>query len=267
MNISILGTGWLGLPLATTLQEVGHQVKGSVTSQEKMQKLRDAAIAPYQIKVFAEGVQGDLTSFFGHAEIVIIDIPPKLRRDPEADFTGKAKRIITYLEKSPVEKVIYVSSTSVYEDQEDFPTYTEKDTPNASSKAVKQLIDVEKMFSKNENFKANILRFGGLIGSDRHPVTHLSGRKNIKNPKAPVNLIQQEDCIVIIEKIIEKEAWGETFNAAYPKHPTKEEYYSKIATNRNLALPKYDQKSPSKGKIIGSVNLEEILEFEFKEPI
>ncbi|MEZ7854793.1 MAG: SDR family NAD(P)-dependent oxidoreductase, partial [Cyclobacteriaceae bacterium] len=31
--ISILGCGWLGLPLARQLVQQGHQIKGSTTSQ------------------------------------------------------------------------------------------------------------------------------------------------------------------------------------------------------------------------------------------
>lgn len=262
MNISILGTGWLGLPLAKKLKEE-HVVKGSVTSQEKMQPLREAGITPYQIKIFTEGVQGDLTSFLAHSELLIVDIPPGLRGDPEADFVGKIGRIIDYIEKSPVEKVIFVSSTSVYKDEETFPEYTEKNEANGTSEAAKQLISSEKMLLKNEHFQTTVIRFGGLIGPGRHPVNYLANKTGIKNPKAPVNLIQQEDCIQIINQIIKKEAWGETFNAAYPDHPSKEDYYTRTAKEKNLNIPDFDQNGISKGKKISSINLKEVLGFEF----
>jgi hypothetical protein len=42
----------------------------------------------------------------------------------------------------------------------------------------------------------------------------LAGRENLENPDAPINLIHQTDCIGIILKIIEKNSWGETYNAA-----------------------------------------------------
>jgi len=266
MNISILGTGWLGLPLAKKLKEE-HVVKGSVTSQEKMQPLREAGITPYQIKIFTEGVQGDLTSFLAHSEVLIIDIPPGLRGDPEADFVGKIGRIIDYIEKSPVEKVIFVSSTSVYKDEEGFPEYTEENKANGTSEAAKQLISSEKILLKNEHFQSTIIRFGGLIGPGRHPVNYLANKTGIKNPKAPVNLIQHEDCIEIINQIIKKEAWGKTFNAAYPDHPTKENYYTRTAKEKNLNIPDFDQNGVSKGKKISSVNLVDVLGYEFKGTI
>ncbi|PKD20734.1 epimerase [Salegentibacter salinarum] len=263
MNISILGAGWLGLPLAKKLAEK-HTVKGSVTSQEKMQQLRDAGITPYLIKVFTEGVQGDLTSFLAHSEILIIDIPPGLRGDPEADFIGKIGRIMDYIEKSPIEKVIFVSSTSVYKDEEDFPEYTEENEVNGTSEAAKQLISSEKMLLNNEHFQTTVIRFGGLIGPGRHPVKYLANKTGIKNPQAPVNLIHQKDCIAIINQIIPKEAWNKIFNAAFPQHPTKEDYYTKTARKMNLNLPEFDHQGISKGKKISSVNLVDVLEYEFQ---
>lgn len=266
MNISILGTGWLGLPLAKKLEEE-HTVKGSVTTQDNMQQLRNAGITPYQIKIFSEGIQGDLASFLAHSELLIIDIPPGLRNDPEADFTGKIHLIRDYLEKSPIEKVIFVSSTSVYKDEEDFPEYTEENTANGASEAAKQLIASERMLLNNDHFRTTIIRFGGLIGPGRHPVNYLANKKGIKNPKAPVNLIQQKDCIDIINHIIKKEAWGQIFNAAYPDHSPKEDYYTKIAKEKDLNIPNFDPNGVSKGKRISSVNLNEILGFEFQEAI
>lgn len=263
MNISILGTGWLGLPLASKLAKK-HTVKGSVTSQEKMQELRDAGITPYQIKVFTEGVQGDLTSFLAHSEVSIIDIPPGLRGDPEADFVGKIGRIMDYIEKSPIEKVIFVSSTSVYKDKEDFPDYTEENEANGTSEAAKQIISSEKMLLNNEHFQTTVIRFGGLIGPGRHPVNYLANKNGIKNPKAPINLIHQQDCIEIINQIIQKEAWNKVFNAVFPQHPAKEDYYIKIAKEKNMNIPSFEQNGISKGKKISSVYLGKVLEYEFQ---
>jgi nucleoside-diphosphate-sugar epimerase len=267
MKLSILGTGWLGLPLAKKLLEEEHLVKASVTSRDKMQQLRDAGLTPYEIKIFSEGVQGDLTSFLAHSELLIIDIPPKLRSDPEADFVGKIDRIINYIEKSAIEKVIFVSSTSVYKDEENFPEYTEEDKPNGKSEAAKQLISSEEKLMNMEQVQTSVVRFGGLIGPGRHPANYLANKSGIKNPEAPVNLIQQKDCIAIINRIIEKEAWGKVFNAAYPEHPTKENYYTQTAKEKNLNLPDFNQNGVSKGKKINSVNLKEFLGFEFTETI
>lgn len=267
MNVSILGCGWLGLPLAKRLIEVGHVVNGSTTSRDKMRDLRAEGIVPYEIQLFEEGVQGDISSFLGNSEILIIDIPPGLRKDPEVNFVAKINRLISYIEKSGVEKVLFVSATSVFEDRNDLPLYTEEDTPNGTAKNAKQLIEVEELLKTSEKFETSILRLGGLLGPGRHPVNYLAGKSDLKDPEGPVNLIHLEDCIGMIEAIIKKEAWGETFHGVYPEHPTRIEYYSRKAKEKGLAVMSFNEDSDSKGKKINSVNLDEILEYQFKSTI
>ena len=50
-QISILGCGWLGLPLAKHFISKNYEVKGSTTTQEKTQMLADNKISPYLIKL------------------------------------------------------------------------------------------------------------------------------------------------------------------------------------------------------------------------
>lgn len=267
MNISILGCGWLGLPLAKKLVEEGHAVKGSTTSREKMTQFSSEGIMPYLISLHTEGVQGDITAFLGDADVLIIDIPPGLRGDPDANFIGKIGRLQDYIKKSGLKNVLLVSSTSVYEDTGEIPVYTENDQANGISDSSKQLSSAEELLRNSESFSTSIVRFGGLFGPGRNPVNYLSGKKNIKDPKAPVNLIHLEDCIGIIIEIIKKEVWGEVFNAASPEHPTKEEHYTRKALENNLPIPEFDQDEVSKGKIIESVKLKEKLDYSFMQGI
>lgn len=46
-KISILGCGWLGLPLAKALIENGFSVKGSTTSTDKLTALENDGITPF----------------------------------------------------------------------------------------------------------------------------------------------------------------------------------------------------------------------------
>ena len=266
MQISILGCGWLGLPLAKKLVNDGYSLKGSTTTQHKMHKLSAEGITPYHLELYESGVQGDIQSFLSGSEILLIDIPPGLRKNPEINFTKKITNIISNIEYSGIKKLIFISSTSVYEDQEGFPEYTEDSKANGISKAGKQLINCENALQNNPNFETTIVRFGGLISNDRHPVTMLSGRTDLKNGEAPVNLIQREDCIALISKIIKNDEFGMVFNAAYPEHPKKAEYYIKEAESRNIKAPEYNQNQVSKGKIISSLNLEKI-GFDFEHGI
>lgn len=279
-KISILGCGWLGLPLAKSLLKKGFSVKGSTTSTEKIAVLEAAGIEPFQLEVSETKIIGAITMFIENSEILIINIPPKLRGNSAENFVAKIQNLLPFIANSSVKKVVFISSTSVYEDQpwsdENPIIYDENSLPNAQSESGKQLLETEQFLQNNKNFQTTVIRFGGLIGEDRHPIRFLAGRKNIENPDAPINLIHQLDCIGIIELIIKKglrqaqsdrELKTETFNAVAPFHPTRKDYYTQKAIALNLALPEFEQSKPSVGKIISSEKVESVLEYKFKNKL
>lgn len=283
-KISILGCGWLGLPLAKALLENGFSVNGSTTSVEKISGLKKSGINPFLINVTlstvegaldSKSISGTIESFLQESTTLIIDIPPKLRENakdlsPDASealektFVKKIAILIPFIEKSSVKNLLFISSTSVYNDAE--PFVTEETIPKPDTEGGKQLLETEQLLQSNEHFKTTVLRFGGLIGEDRQPVKFLSGRENLDNPDAPINLIHQKDCIGIILKILENNSWNETFNAVAPSHPSRSIYYTRKAADLNLALPKFNHSKPSIGKTILSKKVETVLGYTFTKP-
>jgi len=261
-QISILGCGWLGLPLAQSLIENGFVVKGSTTSLDKIPLLSELRIESFLISISNEGVEGSVKDFLENSELLIINIPPKLRAVEKDNFVAKIQYLIPHIEMSSISKVIFISSTSVYEDSDKI--VTETSISNPSTESGKQLLEVERILQNNTSFQITIVRFGGLIGEDRHPIHFLAGRTNIENPDAPINLIHLVDCIGIIENIIELDCWNETFNAVTPFHPSRKEYYTEKALALNLALPEFNTTLPSIGKTISSEKVQKVLDYHFK---
>jgi nucleoside-diphosphate-sugar epimerase len=264
-QISILGCGWLGLPLAISLLENGCLIKGSTTSKDKVSQLISVGIDAHHIEVLETEIIGAIDSFLHNSEILIINIPPKLRNASSKSFINKMNCLIPFIEKPSVQKVIFISSTSVYSDTNSMDLITEKTISNPDTESGKQLLETEYLLQNNPNFKTTVIRFGGLIGEDRHPVKFLAGRENLENPEAPINLIHQTDCVGIIETIIEQDCFNEIFNAVAPFHPTRKEYYSQKAQELNLQLPKFEDAKPSVGKIISSEKVALILNYEFQK--
>lgn len=266
-KIAVLGCGWLGFPLAEKLVSEGFRVNGSTTSEKKITLLKENGIIPFQILLTVNETQGAVDAFLKDSEILIIDIPPGLRNATNEGsvkvFVSKIEKLLPYIEKSSVQKVIFISSTSVYPDTN--ADITEEIIPAPDTESGKQLLAVEKILQQNPNFKTTIIRFGGLIGPDRHPIKMLAGKENLSNPEALINLIHQEDCIGIITKIIEEEVWDETFNAVTPFHPTRQEYYSKKAEEMNLLIPTFANDKPSVGKYISSEKIEKLLKYSFRK--
>ncbi len=160
--------------------EDAHNVKGSTTSVEKLAGLKSFGIDAFYVELTEKGVKGDIEPCLSGSEILILNIPPGLRKLPETDFVKEMQFLMPFIENSSISKVIFISSTSVYGDVESIPLITENSVPNPDSEAGKQLLQVEHLFQSNDNFKTTILRFSGLFGMDRHPAKHLSGKTNLK---------------------------------------------------------------------------------------
>jgi nucleoside-diphosphate-sugar epimerase len=263
-QISIIGCGWLGLPLAKALIKNGFQVNGSTTSVEKLELLKSFGIDPYLIHITENSIKGDIFKCLDVSDTVIINIPPGLRKDAEVNFVKRIKNLIPYIEASTVTKVLFVSSTSVYADAIAIPVFTEESPTHPDTESGKQLLEVEILLQKNQVFETTIVRFGGLIGDDRHPANSLSGKIQLKNPQAPVNLIHQQDAVNSIVHIIEKNAWNELFNVVTPSHPTRKTYYTEQCKHRDLPLPEFDETDISLGKTISSDKLQKELNYTFQ---
>ena len=63
-QISVIGCGWLGLPLAKFLISEDYKIKGSTTSKDKLKILEQAQINSFLIRLNEQGISGDKSQFF-----------------------------------------------------------------------------------------------------------------------------------------------------------------------------------------------------------
>ncbi|MCX2718818.1 SDR family oxidoreductase [Lentiprolixibacter aurantiacus] len=253
-TIGIMGCGWLGLPLAKHLAERGYTVRGTTTSEAKLTLLVKSGVAPFMISISEQGIEGNITSFLSGLDVIIINIPPALRGGNTSDYVLKLKRLHEHIASAGVARVIFVSSTSVYGAVSG--KVTENTIPEPGSASGRQLLRAEDLFRTDQNLKTAIVRFGGLIGPDRHPARSLAGRKDLKNGHHPVNLIHLDDCIALLTTILERDWWDAIFNGVSPEHPSKQKYYRGQAEKMGLEPPEFMQEAgANEGKNVDSINL------------
>jgi nucleoside-diphosphate-sugar epimerase len=243
-NVSILGCGWLGKELAVDFIKKGYKVKGSTTSKEKLEELESVDIIPYLADISEKSIQQE----FLETGVLIIAITSK-------EVEG-FKWLISEIEKSNIDKVIFISSTSVYPSLN--KEMTEEDETIDSP-----LVEIEGLFRNNNKFQTTILRFAGLFGGNRQPGNWFADRK-IPHPKGYVNMIHREDCITIIEKVIELDVFGDVFNACINDHPTRECFYINARKTLGKPIPEFDDSKPLVYKIISSEKLQKALNYQFK---
>lgn len=260
-TVSILGCGWLGVPLGKYLRSRGFQVKGSVTSTVNFDLLRSAGISPYRVVLTDSGVEIDDVAFF-ETDVLIVSVPPRRIEGIERVFPAQITQLVPLLLSHGIRKVIFISSTSVY--PENRQKAREDDVLSPGKPSGKALVMAENLLKNLVDFQTTIIRFGGLIGADRNPARFLlkSGQ-----PVAivPVNLIHQDDCIGIISAILEKDLWGETLNACCPEHPMKKDFYGRAAQISGMPMPLFSDRAEAY-KIVDSSKLKRLLKYEFKYP-
>lgn len=264
-TISILGCGWFGTPLAVELAGNQFELKGSTTSFEKLKKLKLLGIKPYLIQIpFGEKeAKSEHFNDFFRCDLLLINIPPRRNSSEQHSFGQKIQQIEQLAVIYHIPEIIFISSTSVYGDQNAEVDESSIAQPDSDSGRI--LLDAENYLKNQNQFRTTIVRFGGLVGPHRNPGRFLSGKTELANGHAPVNLIHLHDCIRIILKIIEKKTFGHTFNAVAPSHPSREVFYTQAAKQANLPQPQFIPEL-RQWKKVSSVQLEPLLNYTFQLP-
>lgn len=266
MNISILGCGWLGLPLAERLIDEGYNVKGSTTTKEKLSLLEEKGIEPCLIRLEPE-LECEQCDPFWDSDLLILNIPPGRRRKNVVSFhTGQIKSLLNRVKYSSIQFVVFASSTSVYPRTGGVMEEEDAAPGNATRSSGEALLKAEALLTEAENIDTTILRFGGLYGYERNPAKYLSGKKEVPHGNAPVNLIHRVDCINIILKIIKQDIRGEIFNAVSEGHPPKNQYYRVLAKQAGLEPPTFQQDSEQNYKVVSNRKLKKRLNYQFVYP-
>ncbi len=247
--ISILGSGWLGLPLAAELVKQAYSINLSTKTAEKLTQLTDIGANAYLLDI--EQIK-DTNPFF-NCSTLIINITSK-------NITAY-QHLIHQIEQSPVKHVLFVSSSSVYLNSNTLVTESDQaENPDSP------LYQIEQLFVQNGHFDTTVLRFSGLIGYNRHPGRFFKKNDHIKDPDAPVNLIHRDDCIGIIKTIIKHNYWGETLNGCSDSHPSKREFYSYARSLLGLAPPSFASNPDTTYKVVSNDKVKQHLNYQFIYP-
>lgn len=258
ITISIAGCGWYGLNLAKELLKNDYTVKGSTTTADKLPVLESPGIKPFLIDFSnSHSIQPD----FFDCDILWIAIPPKTRSGNGEGYLTSIKNLIDGAKQHGIKQVILISSTSVYADVNG--EVNEQSPTNPDTLGGKIMLQAEELLKKQTAFTTTIIHFAGLIGPKRHPGRFFGGKKDIPNGNAPVNLIHLTDCIALSCAIIDQKAFGYTYNACTPDHPTKKEFYSKAALRLGLEQPEFlDEKKD--WKIVSSLYIDQVLNYQYR---
>ena len=258
-TVSIIGLGWLGWPLALSMA-ADYTVKGSVSSEEKCQKLQAAcdAIDVKRLSITEEEVIGDI-AYLCTADYVVITLPARRVPHIESLYTAQLSNILKHIPATS--KVVFCSATSVYpsENQE----VNEKTPIAGTTFSSKALVKVEAMLREALTDRLTIVRLAGLVGPDRHPGRFFK-EQIYPNGDAKVNLVHQTDCVNAIQLIIKNEAFGKVYNLASPDHAIKKDFYPKAAAKLGKNVSFEEGCAPNTYKVVNGNWIVEDLGFQYE---
>ncbi|MEM6347085.1 MAG: NAD(P)-binding domain-containing protein [Bacteroidota bacterium] len=241
-TISILGLGWLGAPLAQALVKQGYSVFGSRRSVAA----NSEGITPFLVDI--SNLEQEYQDFLA-TETLIIAIPSR-------DVEGY-RRLAEQIEHSRIKQVLLISSTSVY-------PMTNGIVTEASETLDSVRTEIEHLFVSSPQFTTTVLRFAGLYGYNRQPGNFFKSGKLINYPEGYVNMIHRDDCIGIIQAILDQKLWGEVLNACIDDHPTRRDFYSWAAAQVGRTDLNFNEEGETLYKIVSNQKLQDLLGYEFK---
>lgn len=257
MKVSVLGCGWLGLPLAQELVRRGHTVRGSVTRAEKLGALEAVGIRAHRLELTPDP-QGDTEGFFD-ADALVVSLPPK-RREGDVETRYPAQLTAVLEATPPATRIVFTGSTSVYPELN--RTVTESDAGGEIRASGRAILAAETLLRGRG---ATILRLAGLYGYDRQPGRRLAGRA-VTGGDACVNLVHCDDVLRVILQVLETGVQGVTLNVCADHHPTRREVYTRQAERLGLAPPRFTPPHAQDYKCVSSEALKAQLGFTFRYP-
>jgi nucleoside-diphosphate-sugar epimerase len=250
-TVSLLGTGWLGLPLGQALHATGWTVHASTTKPERIATLSQAGLIPHLIEI--ETTTPTPASAFWDSDAIIVTLPFRRSFPDPWVYVTQMQHIVQHL--SPHQKLLLTSSTAYYPDcdhEVDEDLLFSPLAPRLCALAAAEAV------IRAHPGPSTILRLGGLYGPDRY-LRHFAKRALEKRHlHSVVNLVHRDDVLQIITHILRDDiGWGETFNVVSDAHPSRANVYKM----ENIPLSQ-----PTSGKIVSNHKLKMALHYHFCYP-
>ncbi len=272
-SISIIGLGWLGLPLAISLKKENYaEIRGTSRNEAKATALKEKfAIDTYPLLI--EGTETALPNYspLFQSHIFVLNIPPGRGQDAVEQLYPQQIQLLLQAiingskqgENKPW--VIFTSTTGVYGPQN---ALLQEDSPCAPQRDTAKAVYAAELLLNNysQDIDSTILRLAGLVGAERQPGRFLAGKKNLDSGQTPVNLVHLTDLVSAVVLLIKKELKNDCFNICADEHPTHAQYYPAMCQLLGLEIPQFDNSSKTPLRVVDNSRFKQKSGFVYNYP-
>jgi len=229
----IIGCGYVGLPLAISLQRKGHEVTGWVHSVESA-----ASLAAYSFRRIIMGSVADsnVWTSLGEDYDLVIHCASSGRGGESSYEEVFLKGMLMLKTHQARARRLFVSSTSVYRQLEG--EVVTENSPAEPDTATGRILRVAEKVALDSG--ATVVRSSGIYGPDRAVLF-----EKLRRGEAVIegdglrwmNQIHQRDLVSALERLAKADAQSEIYNATDNTPVTQLEYYTWCSEFLGQSLP------------------------------
>lgn len=283
MRMLIIGTGYIGLPLATELARRGHEVFGLRRDAAGATALTAAGIQPMIADITRPVELAKLPNDFDCVVNCVASGGGGAEEYRKIYLEGM-RNVIDWLAthgpdaRGSRPRLVYTSSTSVYA-QNDGSVVDENSPAEPTTETARVLLETERALldaARQHHFAAMILRVAGIYGPGRgHWLKQiLSGEARLEgNGERFLNMIHRDDVTGCIIAALERGTSGEIYNAVDDEPVSQFDFFSWLAESLRKPMPEAvtetieaARKRGISNKRISNHKLKTCLGYHFKYP-
>jgi len=245
MRALIIGTGYVGLPLAVELVRRGHEVSGLRRDGSRAHVLAAAGITPIIADITRPDELKRLPNDFDWV-VNCVASNGGGAEDYRKVYLEGIRNVIDWLKPAgangPGPRLVYTSSTSVY-GQNDGSLVDETSFTEPVTETGQALLQTERTLlnaAQVRNFAAMVMRVAGIYGPERGYWLRqfLNGEASIDGDGTRfLNMIHRDDVIGCVIAALEHGAAGEIYNAVDDEPVSQLDFISWLAASLRKPMP------------------------------
>lgn len=214
LTVLIIGCGDIGITLGRELLSEGHRVIGM---RRQADALQGSGIEPLALDL--NDLEGANASALPQADYVVYTVSADRFEESayQSAYPEGMKRVLDVLEqhKTPPRRIFFVSSTSVYGQQEG--EVVNEASPTESTSFSGNLMCEAEQALLNHSLPGTVVRFSGIYGPGRDRLIHQAaeGRIAAVTPVIYSNRIHRDDCTGILAHLIRYQESGNPLAELY----------------------------------------------------